>query len=132
MKYKVIKEFDSLKKGDVLTNSEENPEIFYFEEDTENKYIYISYNDEIINELEDKGYLQLVEEDDDCEECTCVVCKAIDEIDRMLKQYEEDNEKVTEKFSNNEIPYCAKLEADTVHTNLKKALEHIKEILMDE
>ena len=135
MKYKVVKEFDSLKKGDILENSVENSDIFAFEEETDNRYKYVSYSKSIIDDLVKGGYLTLIEvqdEDECCDEYTCTICKAIDEIDRMLKQYEVDNAAVDEKFANNEIPYCAKLEADTVHTNLKKALNHIKDILVNE
>ena len=39
---------------------------------------------------------------------------------------------VSEKFANGELPYCAKVEADTVHTNLTKVLNHIKELLLNE
>lgn len=143
MKYKVVKEFDSLKKGDILENSTEEPEIFAFEEETDNSYKYVSYNQSIIDDLvknkyltlievKDVSYSQSIDEDECCEECTCAICKAVDEIDRMLKQYEEDNATVAEKFANNEVPYCAKVEADTVHANLTLALNHIKDILVNE
>lgn len=137
MKYKVIKEFDSLKKGNVLENVED-PEIYSFEEETENTYKYVSYSEDIIKDLEDKGYLLLLEENVDEDNCTYCqeledkICSVIDEIDNLLKQYQKDNEEVSEKFANGELPYCAKVEADTVHTNLIKVLNHIKELLLDE
>lgn len=137
MKYKVIKEFDSLKKGDVLENVED-PEIYSFEEETENTYKYVSYSEDIIKDLENKGYLLLVEENTDEDSCTYCqeledkICSVVDEIDNLLKQYQKDNEEVNEKFANDELPYCAKVEADTVHTNLTKVLNHIKELLLNE
>lgn len=137
MKYKVIKEFDSLKKGNVLENVED-PNIYSFEEETENTYKYVSYSEDIIKDLEDKGYLLLIEEDTDEDSCTYCqeledkICSVVDEIDNLLKQYQEDNEEVSEKFANGELPYCAKVEADTVHTNLTKVLNHIKELLLNE
>ena len=137
MKYKVIKEFDSLKKGNVLENVED-PEIYSFEEETENTYKYVSYSEDIINDLEDKGYLLPLEENVDEDNCTYCqeledkICSVIDEIDSLLKQYQKDNEDVSEKFANGELPYCAKVEADTVHTNLTKVLNHIKELLLNE
>lgn len=137
MKYKVIKEFDSLKKGNVLENVED-PEIYSFEEETENTYKYVSYSEDIIKDLEDKGYLLPIEEnvnEDNCTYCQELedkICSVVDEIDNLLKQYQKDNEEVSEKFANGELPYCAKVEADTVHTNLTKVLNHIKELLLNE
>lgn len=137
MKYKVIKEFDSLKKGNVLENMED-PEIYSFEEETENTYKYVSYSEDIIKDLENKGYLLLVEENTNEDSCTYCqeledkICSVVDEIDSLLKQYQKDNEDVSEKFANGELPYCAKVEADTVHTNLTKVLNHIKELLLNE
>lgn len=128
MTYKVVKEFDSLKKGELLENSYEAPEIFTFEEDTEDIYRYLSYSKNIIDDLAEQGYLIKVEEDDAIE-CEDTICRAIDEIDALMEQYDKDNDEVTEKFGNGELPYCAKVEADTVHTNLKKVLEHIRDIL---
>lgn len=137
MKYKVVKEFDSLKKGDILENSIEDPEIFSFEEETDTKYKYVSYNKSIIDDLVLGKYLTLIEVEDECDcECICdclkdKICLAIDEIDNLLEQYEVDNKTVHEKFADNEIPYCAVVEADTVHKNLEKVLTHIKNILED-
>ena len=137
MKYKVVKEFDSLKKGDILENSKEDPEIFSFEEETDTKYKYVSYSKSIIDDLVAGKYLTLIEDEDECGyECICdclkdKICLAIDEIDNLLEQYEVDNKTVHEKFADNEIPYCAVVEADTVHKNLEKVLTHIKNILED-
>ena len=131
MKFKVVKEFNSLSKGNILENSVENPEIFVFEEETENKYKYISFNEDFICELVDEGYLIEVddENEDDVED---IINKAVTLIDELIKQYDEDNEIVTEKFINNEVPYCAKLEADTVHFNLTKVLNKIRSVLVNE
>lgn len=137
MKYKVVKEFDSLKKGNILENSKEDPEIFSFEEETDTKYKYVSYNKTIIDDLVKNKYLTLIEvEDEDENEGTCYcdyledkICSTIDEIDKLLKQYKEDNDTVHAKFGDNELPYCAVVEADTVHNNLSKVLTHIKSIL---
>ena len=131
MKFKVVKEFDSLRKGDILESSNENPDVFVFEEETEDKYRYISYSENILDALEDEGYVIKLDDDDD-EEDLNVICKAIDEIDQLLEQYDKDNKTITEKFANNEIPYCAKVEADTVHFNLTKALTKIRNILTGE
>lgn len=134
MKYKVVKDFDSLKKGDVLTNSSEDPEIFSFEEETDNTYKYVSYNKTIIDELVKNKYLTLIEVEDEqvsdySDYLEDKICSTIDEIDRLLEQYERDNETVHDKFGNNEVPYCAVVEADTVHKNLSKVLSHIKDLL---
>ena len=129
MTYKVVKEFDSLKKGDLL-NNQEDPEVFVYEKETENSYHYVSYSENIIDDLLNEGYLMEVEEEDKSCEDVDVICKVVDEIDRLLEQYQKDNDVVTEKFANNEVPYCAKVEADTVHKNLTKVLNHIKSMLI--
>lgn len=134
MKYKVIKEIGALKKGDILENSAKNPQLFSMEERTDNSYKYVSISDDIADVYVEDGYLlELTDsKESDEDECLDRIATAVDQIDSMLKQYEEDNASVTEKFSNNEIPYCAKVEADTVHFNLTKALNKIKSILVDE
>lgn len=134
MKYKVIKEFDSLKKGDILENSKEDPEIFSFEEETDTKYKYVSYNKTIIDDLVKDKYLTLIEVEDEQETdysdyLEDKICSTIDEIDKLLEQYKNDNESVHAKFADNEVPYCAVVEADTVHSNLSKILTHIKSML---
>ena len=132
MKYKVVKEFDSMKKGEVLSNTED-VDIFTFEEETDSSYRFISYSSNIIEDLVKKGYLiELKEEStENTEDLEDTICKVVDEIDSLIEQYNRDNEEVTEKVANNELPYCVKVEADTVHTNLIKVLTHIKDMLME-
>ena len=133
MKFKVVKEFNSLSKGNILENSTEDPGIFVFEEETEDKYKYISFSEDVVCELIDEGYLVEVEDDDENEDdAETTIGKAITLIDELIRQYDDDNDTVTEKFVNNEIPYCAKLEADTVHFNLTKVLNKIRSVLVNE
>lgn len=131
MKYKVVKEFDSMKKGEIL-NNKEDVDIFTFEEETDNSYRFISYSANIIADLLDKGYLIKVDEETtESSELEDLICKVIDEIDSLIEQYEKDNQEVTDKVANNELPYCVKVEADTVHANLTKVLTHIKDMLLE-
>lgn len=131
MKYKVVKEFDSMKKGEILDNKED-VDIFTFEEETDNSYRFISYSSNIIADLLDKGYLvEVNEETTESSELEDLICKVIDEIDSLIEQYEKDNQEVTEKVANNELPYCVKVEADTVHANLTKVLTHVKDMLLE-
>ena len=131
MKYKVVKEFDSMKKGEIL-NNKEDVDIFTFEEETDNSYRFISYSANIIADLLDKGYLIKVDEKTtESSELEDLICKVIDEIDSLIEQYEKDNQEVTDKVANNELPYCVKVEADTVHANLTKVLTHIKDMLLE-
>lgn len=129
MKYKVIKDFDSLKKGDMLVRSTEEPSIFYFEEETDNSYKFVSYNDTIIQDLLENGYVVDIEDEDDCSDSENKIDKVIAEIDSLLEKYKQNNEEITEKVANSELPLCAKVEADTVHGNLTKVLNHIKNML---
>ena len=125
MKYKVVKEFDLLKKGEVLDSVDGG---FAFEEETDNSYRYVSYSNVIIDNLVKEGYLVEVKEEQP-KTTDNTIDEAIAEIDRLLESYKKDNDTVSERFSNGELPYCAKVEADTVHSNLTKVLTHIKEIL---
>lgn len=125
MKYKVVKEFDILKKGEVLDNVDGG---FAFEEETDNTYRFVSYSNVVVDNLVKEGYLIEVKEEQS-ETTDNTIDEAIAEINRLLESYKKDNDTVNEKFSNGELPYCAKVEADTVHSNLTKVLTHIKEIL---
>lgn len=129
MKYKVIKDFDSLKKGDMLVRSTEEPSIFYFEEETDNSYKFVSYNDTIIQDLLENGYVVGIGDENSCSDSENKIDKVITEIDSLLEKYKQNNEEITEKVANSELPLCAKVEADTVHGNLTKVLNHIKNML---
>lgn len=134
MKYKVIKEFGIAKKGDILENSAEDPCLFTFEVEKDNSYRSMSISDELLDAYEEDGFVELVEEDDSTEENEDMeaidkLCYISDFIDTLLNQYEEDHKEVLEKYNNQEIPTCVKVEADTVYFNLTKVLNKIKDMI---
>lgn len=134
MKYKVIKEFGIAKKGDILENSAKDPCLFTFEVEKDNSYRSMSISDELLDAYEGDGFVELVEEDDSTEENEDMeaidkLCYISDFIDTLLNQYEEDHKEVLEKYNNQEIPTCVKVEADTVYFNLTKVLNKIKDMI---
>lgn len=140
MKYKVIKEFGCLKKGDILENSVEEPEIFTFEEENDNKYRYFSISDDLLNEyIEDEYVIEIAdtEEENDDEESYAdhlenLICKTVDEIDKLLESYEKDKEEAKTKYEAKQISTHDMVEAETVYANLEKVLNHIRAILVGE
>lgn len=134
MKYKVIKEFGIAKKGDILENSAKDPCLFTFEVEKDNSYRSMSISDELLDTYEEHGFVELVEEDDSTKENEDMeaidkLCYISDFIDTLLNQYEEDHKEVLEKYNNQEIPTCVKVEADTVYFNLTKVLNKIKDMV---
>ena len=47
----------------------------------------------------------------------------------MVKQYDEDYNKVSEAYANQEIPTCVKVGAETVYYNMKKLLNKINSMI---
>ena len=134
MKYKVIKEFGIAKKGDILENSAEDPCLFTFEVNENNTYRSMSISDELLEAYEEDGFVELVEdenaeENDANAEAIDKLCYIADTIDTLLNQYEKDHKEVLEKYNNQEVPTCVKVEADTVYFNLTKVLNKIKSMI---
>lgn len=134
LKYKVIKDFGSAKKGDVLVNSIDNPKVFtmqYSEEDSDNYAYYrsMSISEDIVNLYTKEGYLDLIDE----EKAVNTVTKTVELIDKLLKQYSDDLDNTARDFENGNIKPCVKLETDTVLCNLIKVLNKVrKELIGDE
>lgn len=136
MKYKVIKEFGCLKKGDILENSAKDPEIFTFEEENDNKYRYFSISDDLLEPYIEHEFVLAVEDEEDEDESyesylEDRICKAVDEIDRLLESYEKDKEESKSKYEAKQISTHDAIEAETVYANLEKVLNHIKKILVE-
>ena len=47
----------------------------------------------------------------------------------LINQYTEDHQAILDKYNEQEIPTCVKVEADTVHFNLVKVLNRIQDII---
>lgn len=126
MEYKVIKEFGSAKKGDILTEDEAG--LVSFDITEKNSARAMSLDCDTADYLCEEGYLLAIETEDDADK----IGKAIALIDNLLKTYENNLKETEEKANKGEIQPCVKLEAETVYYNLKKVLNKIKSILTNE
>lgn len=111
LKYKVIKDFGSARKGDVLVNSVEDPQVFTMEcsngdiEGDNYSYRSMSISDDIADLYVEEGYLEEVEDNKST--------KVVDLIDNLVDQYDKDYKEVMDKYSEGKVPPCVKLEAET-------------------
>lgn len=141
--YKVVKEFDSAKKGDILTYNEE-VSLFIFdinegngsEESEYNSSRFMAMDESTADKFVEDGYLIKMEEDCcSCKQCDCnreaydKLNKIDDLITTLSKEYAIDMANIEEKYNNQEIPACVKIEADTVYFNMNKILDKIANII---
>ena len=126
--YKVIKAFASALKGDTLSFDEEQG-LYIMTVKEGDGGRYMAMDEECADSFVDKGYLMgyVVEE----EGCNC--CEKIDEVLEFIEDatniYTKDYDSMMEKYNNQEIPACVKVEAETVYFNMCKLLNKIKEII---
>ena len=130
--YKVIKEFASAQKGDMLTYNEDT-NLYEFsmttENDNEKCSRYICMNEETAEEFVESGNLLVIE--DENEELSAIdkLCALSDLVDTLEAQYKKDHDALVEAYNNQEIPTCVKVEADTVYFNMNQILKKVKEII---
>lgn len=132
--YKVIKEFDNAKKGDIFTETEDGT--YLMERNTEDNNVSSCYESVIRSyvsmELTEaavayyvaKGYLLEIKEEDE-NECGKLT-EVADYINKLISTYESDHKAMLESFENGEVQPCVKVEAETVYYNLMKVLNSIK------
>lgn len=119
MKYKVVKEFACAKKGDIIEYNEEH-DLYEFNIKEEGTTRFMCMDEETAEAFVEEGNLIKIDEN-------TTIDRVLKLIEEMLEQYEEDRKDVIEKYNNQEIPTCVKVEADTVYYNLTKVLNRIKE-----
>lgn len=130
--YKVIKEFASAQKGDMLTYNEDT-NLYEFsmttENDSEKCSRYIGMDEETAEEFVESGNLLVIE--DENEELSAIdkLCALSDLVDTLEAQYKKDHDALVEAYNNQEIPTCVKVEADTVYFNMNQILKKVKEII---
>lgn len=130
--YKVIKEFASAQKGDMLTYNEDT-NLYEFsmttENDSEKCSRYICMDEETAEEFVESGNLLVIE--DENEEISAIdkLCALSDLVDTLEAQYKKDHDALVEAYNNQEIPTCVKVEADTVYFNMNQILKKVKEII---
>lgn len=130
--YKVIKEFASAQKGDMLTYNEDT-NLYEFsmttENDSEKCSRYMCMDEETAEEFVESGNLLVIE--DENEELSAIdkLCALSDLVDTLEAQYKKDHDALVEAYNNQEIPTCVKVEADTVYFNMNQILKKVKEII---
>ena len=122
MKYKVIKDFGIAEKGDIFVNSEEMPNYFSMEVSENDTYKNMGMTEDLIEAYAKQGYLIKIEEVRSLDKIDEVVAY----INELMEAYANDHAEVEEKYVNQEIPTCVKVEAETVYYNLTKVLTEIK------
>ena len=130
--YKVIKEFASAQKGDMLTYNEDT-NLYEFsmttENDNEKCSRYICMDEETAEEFVESGNLLVIEDEDKEISAIDKLCALSDLIDTLEAQYKKDHDDLVEAYNNQEIPTCVKVEADTVYFNMNQILKKVKEII---
>lgn len=130
--YKVIKEFASAQKGDMLTYNEDT-NLYEFsmttENDSEKCSRYICMDEETAEEFVESGNLLVIEDEDKEISAIDKLCALSDLVDTLEAQYKKDHDDLVEAYNNQEIPTCVKVEADTVYFNMNQILKKVKEII---
>lgn len=130
--YKVIKEFASAQKGDMLTYNEDT-NLYEFsmttENDNEKCSRYMCMDEETAEEFVESGNLLVIEDEDKEIFAIDKLCALSDLIDTLEAQYKKDHDDIVEAYNNQEIPTCVKVEADTVYFNMNQILKKVKEII---
>lgn len=130
--YKVIKEFASAQKGDMLTYNEDT-NLYEFsmttENDNEKCSRYMCMDEETAEEFVESGNLLVIEDEDKEISAIDKLCALSDLIDTLEAQYKKDHDNIVEAYNNQEIPTCVKVEADTVYFNMNQILKKVKEII---
>lgn len=126
--YKVIKEFACAKKGDVFTYNEDS-DLFEFDITSNGRYRTMFINEEIADEFVEEGFLEAFDNEPEMSIEEDKLNKVSEMIDEMLDQYELNSKTVQDKYDKGKIPTCVKVEADTVHYNITKVLNKIKEVI---
>ena len=130
--YKVIKEFASAQKGDMLTYNEDT-NLYEFsmttENDSEKCSRYICMDEETAEEFVESGNLLVIEDENEELSAIAKLCALSDLVDTLEAQYKKDHDALVEAYNNQEIPTCVKVEADTVYFNMNQILKKVKEII---
>lgn len=130
--YKVIKEFASAQKGDMLTYNEDT-NLYEFsmttENDNEKCSRYMCMDEETAEEFVESGNLLVIGDEDKEISAIDKLCALSDLVDTLEAQYKKDHDDLVEAYNNQEIPTCVKVEADTVYFNMNQILKKVKEII---
>ena len=129
MKYKVVKDFGSLIKGDIL---EQRGDVYVLEEriniDGYTSYRYAEFDKEALDEEVNSGRIITIE-DELTDDYAKRLNDTIDLLNELDKKYYEDYNKLMEEYEKGDVPTCLKVEAETVYENLGKLVNAIRKTL---
>lgn len=129
MKYKVVEDFGSLIKGDIL---EQRGDVYVLEEriniDGYTSYRYAEFDKEALDEEVNSGRIIIIE-DEPVDENAKRLNDTIDLLNELDKKYYEDYNKLMEEYEKGDVPTCLKVEAETVYENLGKLVNAIRKAL---
>lgn len=132
MKYKVVEDFGSLIKGDIL---EQRGDVYVLEEriniDGYTSYRYAEFDKEALDEEVNSGRIITIE-DEPVDENAKRLNDTIDLLNELDKKYYEDYNKLMEEYEKGDVPTCLKVEAETVYENLGKLVNAIRKTLEGE
>ena len=132
MKYKVVEDFGSLIKGDIL---EQRGDVYVLEEriniDGYTSYRYAEFDKEALDEEINSGRIIIIE-DEPVDENAKRLNDTIDLLNELDKKYYEDYNKLMEEYEKGDVPTCLKVEAETVYENLGKLVNAIRKTLEGE
>lgn len=132
MKYKVVEDFGSLIKGDIL---EQRGDVYVLEEriniDGYTSYRYAEFDKEALDEEINTGRIIIIE-DEPVDENAKKLNDVIDLLNELDKKYYEDYTRLMEEYENGDVPTCLKVEAETVYENLGKLVNAIRKTLNGE
>lgn len=134
--YKVVKEFGSARKGDVLSYDEDT-KLFTFDIAEDGDCRFMAMDEDTADKFAEDEYLLSFEDELNCDEYedeeNCEYYEKLNKIDNLIqdlkKQYDADYIVIKDKYNNQEIPTCVKVEADTVYFNMNKILDKIANII---
>lgn len=129
MKYKVVEDFGSLIKGDIL---EQRGDVYVLEEriniDGYTSYRYAEFDKEALDEEVNSGRIITIE-DELTDDYAKRLNDTIDLLNELDKKYYEDYNKLMEEYEKGDVPTCLKVEAETVYENLGKLVNAIRKTL---
>ena len=132
MKYKVVEDFGSLIKGDIL---EQRGDVYVLEEriniDGYTSYRYAEFDKEALDEEVNSGRIIAIE-DEPIDENAKRLNDTINLLNELDKKYYEDYNKLMEEYEKGDVPTCLKVEAETVYENLGKLVNAIRKTLEGE
>lgn len=135
-RYKVIKEFDVVRKDQIFEYNEDCNLYEYSvtsEGDRTFYNTYMSLSPSICEELEEEGFLEAMDKEelvDSTNSKSAIKLTAISALIADLKnKYEARNAKVQKKYDAGKMQTCVKVEHDTVHFNLMKLLNQFEKIV---